>query len=530
MNPDLRDLSPHVASREEDVVAQTPLASPGLARPPSPPSRLGPMVVVLLSAWFMAQFDFFVVNVAAPSFQHELDAGPAALQLIVGGYIFAYAGGMITGGRLGDLYGYRRLFVGGMIAFALASLLCGVAASSTQLVVARLLQGLTAAVMVPQVLAVITSVFPAETRPRALGWYGAAGGLGSIAGQVLGGLLLTADVFGLGWRAIFLINVPIGAVAAVLAVRLLPRRIEPGHRARLDPLGAFGIAATLALLLVPLVLGHELGWPAWTWICMAAALPAGALTTTWQRRLGARGGQPILDMALFRVGSYVAGIAASAAFLAYFASFMFTLTLLLQDGLGLSAFHAGLAFAPMGVLFCVTALFGSGLVARFGLRVVLFGGVLTATGLLLLALRLHLAGVHAGLPWVSPLIALVGAGNGLVLPHLIGIALVRIRSHQAGVGSGILTTAQQFAGSAGIAIIGTVFFVVASAHPGAAGLARGMATSLLIDSGLLAVVIALVGYNRRVAEREPAAAPAGAPAAAAAPAAAGVDEGNRLIG
>ncbi|HEX6471038.1 MAG TPA: MFS transporter [Streptosporangiaceae bacterium] len=479
------------------------------------------MVVVLLSAWFMAQFDFFVVNVAAPSFQRELDAGPAALQLIVGGYIFAYAGGMITGGRLGDLYGYRRLFVGGMVAFALASLLCGVAASATELVVARLLQGLTAAVMVPQVLAVITSVFPAETRPRALGWYGAAGGLGSIAGQVLGGLLLTANVFGLGWRVIFLINVPIGAVAAVLAVRLLPRRLE-SHRARLDPLGAFGIAATLALLLVPLVLGHEIGWPAWTWICMAAALPAGALTTAWQRRLGARGGQPILDMALFRVGSYVAGIAASAAFLAYFASFMFTLTLLLQDGLGLSAFHAGLAFAPMGVLFCVTALFGSRLITRYGLRVVVFGGVLTATGLLLLALRLHLAGVHAGLPWVSPLIALVGAGNGLVLPHLIGVALVRIRPHQAGVGSGILTTAQQFAGSAGVAIIGTVFFVVASAHAGPAGFARGMTSSLLIDSALLVVVIVLVGYNRRVSERELVTAPATAGGA-------GV-EGNRLMG
>jgi MFS family permease len=314
--------------------------------------RFGPMVVVLLSAWFMAQFDFFVVNVAAPSFQRDLGAGPAALQLIVGGYIFAYAGGMITGGRLGDMYGYRRLFVVGMIAFSLASLLCGIAAQPTQLVVARLVQGFTAAMMVPQVLAVITSVFPVETRPRALGWYGAAGGLGAIAGQVLGGLLLTADLFGLGWRIIFLINVPVGAVAAVLAVRLLPR-IEAGHRARLDPLGAVGIAATLALLLVPLVLGHEEGWPAWTWICMAAALPVGALTMAWQRGLAARDGQPILDISLFRVGSFVAGIAAAAAFLAYFASFMFTLTLLLQDGLRLSAFHAGLAFAPMGVLFTV---------------------------------------------------------------------------------------------------------------------------------------------------------------------------------
>ena len=462
--------------------------------------RQGPMLVVLLSAWFMAQFDFFVVNVAAPSLQRELGAGPAALQLIVGGYIFAYAGGMITGGRLGDLYGYRRMFVGGMIAFTIASLLCGVAANPAQLVVARLVQGCTAAMMVPQVLAVITSVFPAETRPRALGWYGAAGGLGSIAGQVLGGLLVTADLFGLGWRIIFLINLPIGVVATVLAVRLLPRR-EPGRPARLDPLGAIGIATTLALLLVPLVLGHEEGWPAWTWICMAGALPAGAVTTAWQRRLGARGGQPILDMSLFKVGSYVAGIGAAAAFLAYFASFMFTLTLLLQDGLGLSALQAGLAFAPMGVLFSVTALAGSRLVDRYGLRVVVLGAGLTVTSLLLLALRLYVADADAGLAWIIALITLVGTGNGLVLPHLIGVALVRVRPHQAGVGSGILTTAQQFAGSAGIAVVGTAFFTVASPFPATADFTRAMTSSLLIDSGLLLVVIALVGYNARVSAR-----------------------------
>lgn len=462
------------------------------------------MLVVLLSAWFMAQFDFFVVNVAAPSFQRELGAGPAALQLIVGGYVFAYAGGMITGGRLGDMYGYRRLFVGGMIAFTVASLLCGIAAQPVELVVARLVQGLTAAMMVPQVLAVITSVFPAETRPRALGWYGAAGGLGATAGQVLGGLLLTADVFGLGWRVIFLINIPVGAVATVLAVRLLPR-IEPGHHARLDPVGAIGIAATLALVLVPLVLGHEAGWPAWTWICMAAAPPVGAAAIAWQRRLGARGGQPILDLSLFRVRSYVAGIAAAAAFLAYFASFMFTLTLLLQDGLGLSAFHAGLTFAPMGLTFTTTALLGSRLIGRYGLRVVVFGAALTVSCLLLLAVRLYVAEADAGLPWIIILTALAGAGNGLVLPHLIGVALVRIRPQQAGIGSGILTTAQQFAGSAGIAVIGTVFFEVAGAHAATAGFAHAMTSSLLIDSGLLLLVIALLGYNTRISERATAA-------------------------
>jgi MFS family permease len=474
------------------------------ACPPSqqgpPPGPSAPMVVVLLSAWFMAQFDFFVVNVAAPSFGRELGAGPAALQLIVGGQIFAYAAGLITGGRLGDLYGTRRLFVGGMIAFTVTSLLCGLAANPAQLVVARLVQGLTAAMMVPQVLAVITTVFPAETRTRALGWYGAAGGLGSIAGQVLGGLLLTANVFGLGWRAIFFVNVPLGAVAAVVAARLLPR-LESGHRARLDPLGAAGIATTLALILVPLVLGHEAGWPAWTWICVAIALPAGALTMGWQRRLGARGGQPILDMALLRVPSFAAGVAATGAFMAYFAGFMFTLTLLLQAGFGLTALQAGLAFAPMGVLFSATAVLSHRLVGRYGLRVVVAGGALIVGSLLVLALLLRGADDAAGLPWLIVLIAAVGIGNGIVMPQLIGVALVGVRPHQAGVGSGIVTTAQQFAGAAGIAVVGTVFFAVAGVLPAVADYAHAMAWSTLIYVGLVSVVISVVGYNHRVSAR-----------------------------
>lgn len=451
--------------------------------------RYGLMLAVLLSAWFMAQFDFFVVNVAAPAIERELHAGPAALELIVGGYAFAYAAGMITGGRLGDQYGPRRLFVIGMLAFTLASLFCGLAATSAQLVAARLLQGLAGALMVPQVLAVITATIPAEARPRALGWYGAAGGLGSIAGQVLGGLLLHVDVLGLGWRIIFLVNVPVGVVAAVLALRLLPRT-PPRGRAGLDPLGAAGIALTLALLLVPMALGRTEGWPPWTWVCLAAALPVGALTLLWQRRLAATGGQPVLDLTLFRVPSYVAGIAAITAFMAYFASFMFTLTLLLQGGLGLNALQAGLTFAPMGVLFSATALLSSRLVARYGMRVLLVGGAITITGLLLLA-----ATGERGMPWPLPALALVGLGNGLTLPQLIHAALVDVRPERAGIGSGILTTAQQFAGAAGVAVVGSVFFAVASSR----GYGPAMEAAALIDIALILIVMGLVSFIRRSA-------------------------------
>ncbi|RKN47243.1 MFS transporter [Streptomyces hoynatensis] len=452
------------------------------------------MLAVLLSAWFLAQFDFFVVNVAAPSLERDLGAGPAALQLIVGGYAFAYASGMITGGRLGERYGQRRLFVGGMAAFALASLLCGLAAGPWQLVAARLAQGLAAAVMVPQVLAVITAAFPGPARARALGWHGVTGGLGSIAGQVLGGLLLEQDVLGLGWRAVFLVNVPVGLIAAPLAARLLPPPAPRAGARGQDPLGAVGIAAALALLLVPLTLGQDQGWPAWTWLCLGAGVPLGGLVAAWQRRLHARGGAPVVDVTLFLRPSFRAGIASVTAFMAYFASFMFTLTQLLQGGLGLDAFEAGLVFAPSGLLFGVTALLGARLVARYGMRVVVGGGAVTALGLGLLALRLLAAGEGAGLGWLVPAVALVGLGNGLVLPQLIGVALLDVSARQAGIGAAVVTTTQQFASAAGVAVIGTVFFALAG--PGG-GHAAAMARCALIDLALVLAVVLLVAHTAR---------------------------------
>ncbi|MFE2376821.1 MFS transporter [Streptomyces sp. NPDC059398] len=455
---------------------------------PNPPHAEGAATLtVLLSAWFLAQFDFFVVNVAAPSFTQGLDASSTQLQLIVAGYAFTYAAGMITGGRLGSRFGYRRVFVTGVLAFAAASLLCGVSASAPQLVAARLLQGLTGAVMVPQVLAMITAIYPAERRGRALGWYGVAGGAGSIAGQVFGGLLLSGDVLGLGWRVIFLINVPVGVVAAVLAVRVLPR-VETTRATGQDPLGAVAIACALALVLVPLSLGHAEGWPAWTWVSLGAAVPAGVAAVAWQRRLHSRGRSPVVDLTLFRQPSFVTGIGAITAFMAYFSSFMFTLTLLLQRGRGLSAFEAGLVFAPMGLMFSTTALLGSRAVARYGPRAVVAGGATVGLGLLLLALLPDAGGASLG--WILVALVLVGAGNGLVLPQLIGLALVDVSADRASSGSAVLSTAQQFAGAAGVALIGAVFFA-------APGTNAGTRRSAFIDVALIVVVTLLVAWTTR---------------------------------
>lgn len=267
----------------------------------APPSHRLParVLVVLLTATFMAQFDFFVVNVAAPSIQHDLSASESALELVVGGYAFAYAAALVLGGRLGDLFGHRRVFAYGMLGFAGTSALCGIATSPTQLILGRLAQGLTAALMLPQVLAVISARSDVVARPRAMAWYGVAAGAGSIAGQVCGGLLVTADIAGLGWRLIFLVNVPIGAVGAFLAARVLPRTDRPSttsSRRRLDPFGALGLATGLALLLVPLTVGRTAGWPWWTWASMVVSLPVLTATLQWQRVVGRRGGAPLLEL------------------------------------------------------------------------------------------------------------------------------------------------------------------------------------------------------------------------------------------
>ncbi|MFE0047014.1 MFS transporter [Streptomyces albireticuli] len=473
------------------------LAPPTLAGKTTPPSlRTGPVLLVLLSAMFFAQFDFFVVNVAAPSLETSIHAGPAALELVVGGYAFAYAAGMITGGRLGDKYGYRRLFVIGTIAFGITSLLCGIAVNPEQLIVARLAQGLAGAVMVPQVLAVVTADFPDEKKPRAMAWYGAAAGLGSIAGQVLGGALIAADFAGLGWRTIFLINVPFCVVIAAAAMRVLPARTHT-RRVGLDPVGAFGVSLALALLLVPLTMGHSSDWPVWTWISMALAVPVALVTLRWERRLGARGGDPVLVFPLFRSPSFRGGVVASVAFMVYFGSFMFTLTLLLQSGLDLGPFQAGLVFSPMGILFTATSMIGGRLTDRWGMSALVVSSGVIALGLIALAVRLFTAGPDTGLPWIVACLCLIGAGNGVVLPALFGAALMRVRPQDAGIASGILTTTQQFASAAGVAVIGAVFFAVAGHEATSAGWATAMGWATAISVAMVLVVMWMTWTFRR---------------------------------
>ncbi|NMO57859.1 MFS transporter [Actinoplanes sp. TBRC 11911] len=417
------------------------------------------MLPVILAAMFMAIFDSYVVNVATPSFEHDLGAGQVALELIVAGYAFTYAAGMVSGGRLGDIFGHRRLFLLGMLAFAVTSLLCGVSQEPWQLVVSRLLQGLAAALMVPQVLALIHANFRGAEFPRAMSWFGVTTGSSAVLGQVLGGVLLKADVFGLGWRVIFLVNVPVGVIACLAGLRLLPENRSP-RRTRLDPVGVIGITGALALALLPVILGRDEGWPIWGWILLLASVPVMVLALLFERNLTRRGGDPLLDVRLFHNRAFSNGLIVNSAFMSAFASFSFVLTLFMQDGLGQSPLSAGLTFAPLGVVFAITAIGSRKLAMRLGLRVIVLGGVVAAVGLAVLLGELHWLDGDINAGWLVLPMAVVGLGYGLIIPSLIGAVLRGVAPTQAGAVAGLFTTAQQFATSIGVALLGELFFAV----------------------------------------------------------------------
>jgi EmrB/QacA subfamily drug resistance transporter len=461
------------------------------------------MLPVVLMAMFMAGFDIWAVNVAAPSLQRDLHVSDAALQLIVGGYAFMYASGMVTGGRLGDLFGYRRMFMIGVISFAAASLLCGLAQSPAELVTARLLQGLTGAAMVPQVLALITASFPVPERSRALAWFGVTMGIAFVSGQILGGGLLEANVFGLGWRAIFLVNVPVGMLALLAAALVVPHAWAP-RRPRLDLAGAAGVSASLALALVPLTLGRDEGWPLWTWISLAAALPVLALTVLWERQLARRGGQPMLDVALFRDRGFSAGLVVNFGLVFFFGSFMFVLTLLLQLGLGQPPLRAGIEALPLAAAFTIMSILSPRFLGRLGPRAITLGAGLAAVGTIGLAITGVRYGGHLS-PWdLAPATVLIGLGQGIALPLLIGAVLTHVSPHQAGAAAGILTTTQQFGVASGIAVVGAIFYGAIGTAPSRGTFVSGMALAMTVDAALLAVMVAVTLLLGRRPAREPA--------------------------
>lgn len=448
------------------------------------------MLVVTLAGMFMAIFDFYVINIAIPSLQAQLHAGEATLELVIGGYTFTYAALLVTGGRLGDVFSYRRLFIVGMSLFTVTSLACGLAQSGEQLVVVRLLQGASAALMVPQVIALITVMFPPNERPRALSWFGVTLGLALVSAQILGGALLAIDAFDIGWRIIFLVNIPVGLIAVTLAVRLLPRT-RAAHRPRQDAVGAMGVSIGLGLALLPLIVGRSAGWPVWGWVALGLSVPVIVGTVLYERRLTARGGEPLLDLTLFTTRSFVIGGLTIVGIMTFFSGFLFGLTLFLQAGLHLDPLAAGLTFGPLGIGFAASALVARPLAQRFGPRVIIVGQALLVLGTLVLLIELWLDGVDVSAARMAVPMGLAGLGTGLTIPSLTGVVISQVQPQRAGLASGLLATAQQFANTIGVAVFGVIFFGALGSDPTTADYVTALERVAGAGAGLCVVTLGI---------------------------------------
>jgi len=454
---------------------------------------------IIIVAVFMVVLDTFIVNVALPSMQQDLHAGFEKLQLIVAAYVIGYAVLLVTGGRLGDLYGRKTIFLIGVAGFVAASAWCGLAGSANALIVARLFQGISAAAMVPQVLSFIQLMFPAEEKGRALGIYGAVLGLGAIAGQLAGGLLLKADWWGLGWRLVFLVNLPVGALAFLFAARLL-RDSRAQERKRMDTVGVVLLTAGLGLFIYPIVVGRENGWPLWAFASLAAAVVLLAVFVRYEHGLLRRGASPLMPTTLFRNRPFRIGMVIALAFYSGNAAMYFILSLYMQNGLGSTPLQSAYAFVPLAAGFFASSLLAPRLKRRWGNRVLQAGALLMAIGY---ALLLAVVGGESDPGWLAMFLPLLvaGAGQGAVASPLIHTVLAGVQGEHAGAASGVLNTFTQVAQALGIAIIGTLYQTFL-AHLESHG--RTMQQSLLILAALALLTFALLtalSFKRQASAR-----------------------------
>jgi MFS family permease len=421
----------------------------------------GGILAIVLTGQFMALLDASVVNVAAPAIHASLHASGAGLQLVIAGYVITYAVLLVTGARLGDIIGHRTMFLFGVALFTLASLGCGLAGSTSVLVTLRFVQGAGAAAMIPQVLSLIQRSFPGPARARPMRLYAAVLAGGAVAGQVVGGLLVSADLWGSTWRPVFLLNVPIGAVLLIAGSRLLPRgRGEPGRG--LDPAGLAILTPAVLALVLPLVLGQSEHWPAWGWACLAASVLGFAAFAMVEGRLAAAGGSPLIPGRVLRLPGVAMGIAALFAVLAVFGGFFFTLALHLQGGLGESALRAGLTFAPAGLAFALVSLNWQ----RIGgsqLALIIGGFAANAAGLLALAFLLR--GGRDGGAWLYLVTAVTGAGMAASFSPLMTDVLMRVPVADAADATGVIVTVNQLALVVGVATFGTLYLNLAGRLP-----------------------------------------------------------------
>lgn len=449
-------------------------------------------LAVLLVAGFVTIFDLFVVNVAIPSMQAGLGASFAQIGLIVAGYELAFGVMLITGGRLGDRYGRRRLLVLGMAGFTLASALCGIAPDAGFLIAARVLQGAAAALLFPQVYASIRVNFTGDDSRRAFGLLGMTLGLAAIAGQILGGWLVHADLFGWGWRTIFLINVPVGCLA-IAAARFIPESCA-ADRPALDWVGVLLVSIGLALLLVPLIEGPAQAWPAWSLASLAASVLLLAAFYRHQRARGRAGRQPLVDMALLGQRRFALGGLLVLLIYSTSSSFFLCFVVLAQTGLGLDPFMAGSIFAPCSVGFVLASLAAPKLVARWGTAAIAWGALLYAASVGVLIAQVWLAGGALNALHLIPVLFVVGAGQGFIMTPLLNLVLGFVDAAQAGMASGVISTLQQVGAALGVTVVGMLFGAVLGGGQGGAARVEAYTTAFVAGMryNLVAAIVVMV--------------------------------------
>ncbi|WP_329244227.1 MFS transporter [Streptomyces canus] len=417
-------------------------------------------LAIVMTAAFMDLVDVTIVNIAIPSIRQDAGASVSQIQWITAGYALAFAAGLITGGRLGDIHGRKRLFLVGIGGFTLASALCGFAANPEMLVASRILQGGMAAMMVPQVLSIVHATFPAHERGKVFGLFGAIVGLGAVSGPLLGALLTEWNLFGLEWRPIFLINLPVGIAGLVLGSRFITESKAP-RALKLDLVGVALVVVGLLLLLYPLTRGEELDWPLWGYVSMAGAPLVFAALVAYERRKGARDGSPLVELSLFKVKSFAAGIAVQTVFGVGLGIFFLVWTLYMQTGLGWSPLRAGLTGVPFSIAVSTAAgLSVQQLVPRFGRKVLQAGALLMAVGVLLYLWEAERYGMGISSWQMALPLVVMGAGMGLIVAPLTDAVLSEVPREHAGSASGLINTVQQMGNALGLGLVSVVFFGV----------------------------------------------------------------------
>ena len=457
-------------------------------------SRRWWVLAIVVAAQFMFGVDAFIVNVAIPTIAVELHASPAQIESVIAIYLIAYATLVVTGGRLGDIYGTKAVFIGGVLGFSATSLWCGLAQSGGELIAARLAQGATAALMVPQVLATLHLLFADDQRGRAFGIYGIVLGLAGAAGFALGGVLVTLDLLGLGWRVVFFVNVPFGLIIVAAGLRIMPQ-VARRADTRLDIPGAIVLFTGLLCLIGPLLFGHDAQWAPWVWLVMAAGVAIVAAFVRLERAVARRGGMPLIDLALLSDTAFIRGLGAAFFFFCANLSFYLVMTMFMQKALQIPPLQAGLVFVPLALTFVIASRLSSARARHRGTLVLIEGCTIQIAGLAVLFLAV--ATLKAPSAWLLALVLSVfGYGQGLVMAPLSSAVLSTVKPASAGSGSGVYGTTAQIANATGVAVIGAVFFAINAAHSAQYAM---FASSALFALSIIAAVVFLSWMRRAAA-------------------------------